>query len=252
MIVVRLMGGLGNQLFQWAYGKHLSLTGNRNLYMDLSFLNSYIPGVTKRSYSLNKFPNFSEKLTDEIVGNSRPFDVVADVTDLDALNPEKNYILIDHFQKERFFKGSEAVIRHTLSPPADLAERFGITTNSVSMHIRRTDYVTSNGFHPVQDLEYYTQALCELEAYDKLFVFSDDPSWCRENLPFENMTVVTGNDEVVDLWLMSLCRDNIIANSSFSWWGAWLNSNTGKKVVYPKKWYGGHEADIACSEWIAI
>ena len=252
MIVVRLMGGLGNQLFQWAYAKSISEAYGQEMFVDLSFLSADIPGVTKRSYSLCKFPGFSEREFASQYNDGRPFAQLTDQMPLSKFDDKVNYFVNGYFPNERFFSESADTVRSALVAPEGLAERFGVTENSVSLHVRRTDYLASNGFHPVQEIDYYLKALSEVGFYDKLFVFSDDPAWCRENLNFENMTVVTGNDEVVDLWLMSLCRDNIIANSSFSWWGAWLNSDPSKKVIYPKRWYGNQEADIACSGWIGM
>ena len=86
--------------------------------------------------------------------------------------------------------------------------------------------------------EYYKNALDIIGGYENLYVFSDDINWCKTNLKFKNMVFVEGNDDVEDLWLMSLCDHNIIANSSFSWWGAWLNINPNKKVISPKRWFG--------------
>lgn len=252
MIVVRLMGGLGNQMFQWAYAKRLSEQNGERLYLDLSFLNSEIPGVTKRKYSLGKFPGFSEAEMTRAVVDGRQFVTITDDNAGFVYDEKLNYFLNGYFQNERHFLDSAASIRSAFARPDGLMERFGVTENSVSLHVRRTDYLSSNGFHPVQDVDYYTTALAEVGMYDKLFVFSDDPEWCVQNLPFENMVLVEGNDDVVDMWLMSLCRDNIIANSSFSWWGAWLNENRSKKVVYPKNWFNGQEADIACHSWIGL
>ena len=124
------------------------------------------------------------------------------------------------------------------------------------MHIRRTDYTTSNGYHPVQTVEYYKKALEIIGEYDKLFIFSDDIEWCRNNLKFDNMIFIEGNTDIEDLYLISLCKHNIIANSSFSWWGAWLNKNPNKKVIAPSKWFGDmanlNESDIVPEGWIRI
>ena len=94
-----------------------------------------------------------------------------------------------------------------------------IDNNTTSVHIRRTDYINSNGYHPVQTLDYDKNAIDEIGDYDYLFVFSDDIDWCRNNLKFKNMIFMTGFSDIEDLYLMSMCRNNIIANSSFSWWG---------------------------------
>ena len=92
--------------------------------------------------------------------------------------------------------------------------------------------------------------------YKNIVVFSDDIPWCKENLIFDNIIFIEGNKDYEDLWLMSLCEHNIIANSSFSWWGAWLNENKNKKVVSPLNWFGQqsntNQSDIVPESWIKI
>jgi hypothetical protein len=109
--------------------------------------------------------------------------------------------------------------------------------DTISLHIRRGDYV-SNPNHPVQDIEYYRQALNVLPDLP-VIVFSDDPEWCNEQEFFssERFAISEGNTTDADMCLMSLCQYHIIANSSFSWWGAWLAQS--KHVIAPKNWFGG-------------
>ena len=131
-----------------------------------------------------------------------------------------------------------------------------INGKSISLHVRRTDYVTSNGFHPVQTVEYYNKAIETIGSYDQILVFSDDINWCKENLNYDNVLFVENQDNLEDMWLMSLCDHNIIANSSFSWWGAWLNQNKDKIVIAPKNWFGSqsnlNDLDIIPNNWVKI
>ena len=124
------------------------------------------------------------------------------------------------------------------------------------MHIRRTDYVTSNGYHPVQSLDYYQNAIDLIGDYDNLYIFSDDINWCKDNLKFKNMIFRYGNSDIEDLFLMSMCANNIIANSTFSWWAAWLNERPDKRVISPSKWLGEqtnlNTNDIIPLDWIKI
>src|SRR5690606_26072631 len=121
------------------------------------------------------------------------------------------------------------------------------TTTSVSLHVRRGDYVqlqSAHNFHGVLPLTYYKRAILllkeKLERFT-IFVFSDDLDWVRSNLQAETPVVYvdyrSDDKTATDLALMSLCKHNIIANSSFSWWGAWLNRNPGKQVIAPKPWF---------------
>jgi hypothetical protein len=115
--------------------------------------------------------------------------------------------------------------------------------------------VDRQNFHPLQTLSYYEKSV-SIIGEDKLYViFSDDINWCKENLNFiKNKIFVTDNLDYQDMYLMSMCKNNIIANSSFSWWGAWLNKNTNKKVVYPYIWFnfGPDASQIGCENWIKI
>jgi hypothetical protein len=108
----------------------------------------------------------------------------------------------------------------------------------------------------VQSIKYYQDAIDCIGDYDNLFVFSDDVKWCSNNLKFNNMVFMDGFDDIEDLFIMSTCKHNIIANSSFSWWGAWLNNNPDKKVVAPANWFGQqanlNKSDIIPEKWIKI
>ena len=260
MIISKLQGGLGNQIFQWAFGRHLSNLNNIPLYLDSDFYKSDILGVTKRDFSLNKFPYLNYKLTDVLEKNGKQFLRFFEQPVFEKLeyNISYNYYLDGYFQSEKYFMESSNLIREELKPNNEFLQKINHLLNkkTVSLHIRRTDYLNSNGYHPVQPIEYYQKALDIIGNYDNLLVFSDDINWCKNNLYFDNMIFIDGNDDVEDLWLMSLCKNNIIANSSFSWWGAWLNNNPDKKVIAPNNWFGSqtnlNTTGIIPNSWIKI
>ena len=104
--------------------------------------------------------------------------------------------------------------------------------------MRRGDYLNYPHIHPVCDVSYYQKGLENIKDIQNILVFSDDISWCKNNLNFPYPTHYIEETDVTELWLMSLCKHNIIANSTFSWWGAWLNNNKDKVVVGPTKWFG--------------
>jgi hypothetical protein len=139
-----------------------------------------------------------------------------------------------------------------------LLQKYGDILNleTCSLHVRRGNYVERQQYHPLQTVEYYTKSIETIGKDKHYLIFSDDIQWCKENLSFiENKTFVEGNKDYEDLYLMSFCKDNIIANSSFSWWGAWLNKNNNKRVIYPSVWFGnnGQITDgIGCVNWIRI
>ena len=129
--------------------------------------------------------------------------------------------------------------------------------NTVSLHIRRGDYVNLSDHHLLLDISYYKNAVNMFKNIEKVVVFSDDIEWCKENLDIKNTEFIENETDIVDLYLMSQCTHNIIANSSFSWWGAWLNKNDNKKVIAPKKWFGPkrndlNDKDIIPETWIRI
>jgi hypothetical protein len=256
LIIVRLMGGMGNQMFQWALAKRMSIINDTEVILDTSFLDANINGVTKRNYSLNKFTNIDALNIYNFKNNGLTTKIFTDpeIPKLPDYDNNYNLYLNGYFQSDIYFKDCDEHIRKDFKIPTNISDILRKITgeNSISMHIRRTDYLTSNGFHPVQNIKYYEDALSLLGDYEKILVFSDDIQWCRENLKFERIEFIEGNEDVVDIWLMSLCRDNIIANSSFSWWGAWLNNNPNKKVIAPSNWFASQQTYIIPNNWIKI
>ena len=110
--------------------------------------------------------------------------------------------------------------------------------NPIALHVRRGDYVKNSANHPPCSLEYYQKGLEQFDSDRNVIVFSDDPEWCNENFTDDRFLISENTDNRVDLCLMSLCNDFIIANSTFSWWGAWLSTNKNKKVIAPIQWFG--------------
>jgi len=256
MIISKLMGGLGNQLFQWAYAKSLSIDHNVEFFLDLSFYN-FQTNVTKRYYELKKFPNISAPILNRNVNN---LSHIRDDFHFKKLNYDNNksYYLDGYWQSEKYFLNNKDIIKKELQPSEKFYEKISNINlkNSISLHVRRGDYLNVQHTHPIQTLEYYTKAIENIGSYDNLYVFSDDIVWCKSNLKFGNINFIEGLDNIEDLWFMSLCTNNIIANSSFSWWGAWLNNNPEKKVIAPKNWFGQYaninSSDIVPETWILL
>jgi hypothetical protein len=258
MIITKIQGGLGNQMFQYAYGKHLATKYNKKLYCDINFYEYQ----SLRNFSLQDFHDIDlDTSIDKIKVNSPIYKIDDDFKYKEIPAPNNCvYYLDGYWQSEKYFKDSESVIRKQFKPNKNLFEKIletpGLDTKTVSIHIRRTDYVTSNGYHPVQSLDYYQNAIDLIGDYDTLYIFSDDINWCKENLKFKNMIFREGNSDIEDLFVMSMCVNNIIANSSFSWWGAWLNNNPDKKIIAPTKWFGEkvnlNDKDIIPNNWIRL
>lgn len=162
-----------------------------------------------------------------------------------------------YFQSEKYF--DEYVARELFSIPDSVREnillRYPDISKSISLHIRRGDYVNLSDKHPPCSLEYYQKAIA-LFPKKHFLVFSDDREWCKENLKGFNWSFGIGSNDEEELYMMSLCRGHIIANSSFSWWGAYLNPSKRKKVVAPKNWFGPNlplnTSDLLPPSWIQI
>jgi hypothetical protein len=168
-----------------------------------------------------------------------------------------NVCLWGFFQTEKYFKHIEKQIRKDFTfrddikdECDDLIKQF---TNPIALHIRRGDFIWNNKNHPPLSLDYYKSALEFFDSDREVIIFSDDTEWCKEQELFtdDRFAVAEGGDQYYDMCLMTMCDDFIIANSTFSWWGAWLG-NRGK-VIAPKKWFGetlGHDTkDLYCKGW---
>jgi hypothetical protein len=255
VIKIKLMGGLGNQLFQWACVRNLQkLYGHKIIYED-------IIAVTKRNADIYRFPKIKlekfeyiksvincEKqmvLYDQFDYNG--FFKKIDFSDLDIL-----YYLDGYWQGEKYFTDCVDEIREELQP----INKPEIPESSLSIHVRRTDYVGLQNYHPLQPVSYYESAIDLLNHTGNIYVFSDDIQWCKENFKFDNMHFIHNEDPLIDLWTMSSCEKNIIANSTFSWWAAWLNNSPNKKVICPKNWFGVSapysDRDILDNDWIKL
>lgn len=178
--------------------------------------------------------------------------------------------LAGYWQSEKYFQDVEQEIRHCFRFREPLGEKniewkkLISETTSVSIHIRRGDYVSNaatNSVHGTCSLDYYCAAIGEIASrFDTpvFFVFSDDIHWVIDSLdishPVYYVSNNVGKDSYIDMQLMSLCQNNIIANSSFSWWGAWLNDNHNKVVIAPKAWFAGKEKprDLYPENWLVL
>lgn len=272
MIVTRLRGGLGNQLFQYAAGRRLAWHRGTDLQLDLGVLER----SENRHYALHGFEITARRASSHTVKRCcspplpvrlvrRLFGRAPGVVREEKAGFEPGILrlpngtcLDGYWQSERYFADAEEVVRRDLrfrEPPSgrnrELATEIS-ACESVSLHVRRGDYVTNpvaNRMHGICDLEYYHRSVEHIRGgteSPRYYVFSDDPMWVRRNLALDApTTIVTHNGPkrpYEDLRLMSLCRHHVIANSSFSWWGAWLAEGDGTKagegrmVIAPQRW----------------
>lgn len=258
VVSVRLMGGLGNMLFQIATGYATSIRDGKSFICSTNDMS--IPHKPYTEYVNNIFRKvlFSNLTVQHNIG-----EVGFHYSEIPKIVDEG--ILVGFFQSEKYFKNYRNDILKLFEIDINtrnfLTEKYGElinNNNTCSIHVRRGDYLGLPEFHPVQDIEYYVNAVNEVGVDKHYLIFSDDIIWCENNFNFiKNKTIVKNNLDYQDLYLMSLCKDNIIANSSFSWWGAWLNDNKDKKVIIPNKWFGEKYSnyntnDLYCENWIKI
>lgn len=263
MIISKIIGGLGNQMFQWAFGRSLALEKNTYMHIDIDGYNNQI-GLTPRRFELELFNNLKYQTcnkknlpSDQYWAILRDgFNYLNAISQIESLSC--NIYLDGYWQSEYYFQKHKDVVYSDFSPSFEeiIKCKTLIEPDSVSIHVRRTDYVTSNGYHPIQPISYFSYAIDAIGDYNKLYVFSDEIDWCKTNLKFKNMVFMEGRSGIEDMRLMSFCKHNVIANSSFSWWAAWLNQNPYKKIVAPKNWFGAqanlNASDIVPAEWITI
>jgi hypothetical protein len=295
VVVTRLIGGLGNQMFQYAAGRALALRHGVELKLDASLFSAY----PKRSYELGCFPirgalataaelehfgpqrsriephwiararrlvRINSKPLTSPVYRERYFHFDARVRDLIP-----TVYLEGYWQSEKYFADFAVSLREEFTPVtpmepenAAIAARID-AVNAVSVHIRRGDYVNEpeiNRYHGVCSADYYQKAVAYMAGRARdihLFVFSDDQDWVYGNLHFAlPTTLVKANPPergFRDMQLMARCRHHIVANSSFSWWGAWLNSSRGKIVVAPRRWFAGSAndtRDLLPEDWVRV
>lgn len=294
MKIIVAFGGLGNVMFYYALANvyrqkgiksfvfvsktnlehnnynvkdifpHISMWGNLNIVQKSYY--SLLQHVRNIRYKKYKFPHkylffpFSGLYYDQ-----EPVKYIPSI--FEHLN--ENQYLIGHFQSYKFFEEyREAILNELQFSTNKISEKTMLFAsemqryNSVSVHVRRGDYL--NGYYyetlgKICDIAYYQRAISAIKekvVNPHFYIFSDDPDYVTKNLNIENATFVNfnrGNDSWQDMYLMSQCKHNIIANSTFSWWGAWLNNNPQKIVIAPNRWFTNMDNDeIVLPEWIRL
>lgn len=244
-------GRLGNQLFQYAAAKAAAIK-TRSLFA--------IPSENHKLFEYFKLncKKYSLKQNGDVLSKLKLYNETVFNYDKRYESITDNTNLFGYFQSEKYFLSIEDEIRKDFTFKDEIVDNSKKFLNSlddkrrfISMHIRRTDYVGLQNFHPLCSLDYYTDAM-KYFGESNFLIFSDDIEWCRKNFIGKQYFFSEGNKEIDDLCIMSMCDGNIIANSSYSWWGAWLNKNNN--VVAPKKWFGNaytnkNTEDLYCRNW---
>lgn len=303
------MGGLGNQMFQYALGRNIALIKNTTLKLDITWFNHFNETTTPRYYNLPKFnivenlasdKEIKKKIKYRIKMGRRHFlhnHLIANKLiyikekrfnfDKNILNTSDDVYLTGYWQSEKYFSSQDKqlfnkkkikdIIRKEFTLKNKLSNHYkkhiqkikAVGKNSVSIHIRRGDYTLDTiknnvGLCPIN---YYNKALKKISQSIQnpvFFIFTDDVNWAKNNLKlkypmnfvsYDKINNGHKNKDYEELILMSKCKHNIIANSSFSWWGAWLNNNSNKIVIAPKRWFRNkslNTKDLIPNTWIKI
>jgi hypothetical protein len=282
MITVQIKGGLGNQLFQYAAGKALALQHNTKLALDLS-------GINRKDDTIRLF-DLDQLHVNYEAGNPQPNrGLIRKILDRVGPAPSRRVYKESHFhfdphffragpdvylkgywQSEKYFKNIEPVIRKEFTVRDEYIQHLKAQAdrmkaeNSVFIHIRRSDYLKKEvqDYHGAMDAGYYNRAIAyisEKVSPVKVYFFSDDIEWVKQHItidyPYEVVTGKITKTAIEDFYLMTQCKHAIIANSSFSWWAAWLNNHPSKIVVAPKQWFINSQLntkDIIPATWTSI
>jgi len=292
MIISHIIGGIGNQMFQYAVGKACAEARRVELKLDIADFSRY---HIHQGFELERVflgqANYANKAEVSQMLGWRSTSLARRVVRRSGLTwlrgnklvaePHFGYwpgisgvgdnsYLTGNWQSEKYFKAIELSLRQdfTFRAPVQgenetLIEEMQDSC-AISLHIRRGDYVSNkraNAMHGLSSMAYYQRAIDHVAANVEnphFYIFSDDMSWVNANfkLPFPHRFVThnSGTESYNDMRLMSSCRHHIIANSSFSWWGAWLNDRHGKIVVAPRHWFasGMDVSDLFCSGWVIL
>jgi hypothetical protein len=281
LIIVQLKGGLGNQMFQYAAGRALSIRTGAPLLLDMG---SYEPRQAGM-YALDGLQIQAEPAAPEQLKAFQPGIFGKALNRLLPL-PLRRIYKEPHFQYDarfgqarpplymkgywqswKYFDAVKTQIREDFRfrqqfSPAILAKAAELeATESVAMHFRRGDYTQNVAvqYHGICGPDYYERAVEQLPAAVRYYIFTNDPDWVRENLPPGiSANILSGSlshNQYEDLFLMSRCRHQVIANSSYSWWAAWLNDYAGKKVIAPRRWFNEarlNTDDLIPSNWLTV
>jgi hypothetical protein len=264
MIYCNVKGGLGNILFQLATGISFAIEKNTDFSVsNYEWHIHYLNVEKERNPALNHadeyafyFKNLIKKKSPEnLTVLNYPFTYYEDSS------LSTNCVIDGYFQSEKYFIKNRDRILSQFKLPLKLRLMsyfkypFFLKGNLTSIHVRRGEYLISP-IHYNQSMDYYDAAIKKMDAItEKFIVFSDDIAWCKETFIGEKFVFIENEKDYIELFLMSRCTNNIICNSSFSWWGAWMNAHKNRKIIAPKNWFKTNEissVDIIPESWITI
>jgi len=235
-----LFGGLGNQLFEIAHAFAQGWTGGVTPILNLDALyeshhhthkDDHLGNIFKKLPTINKIDDAK---------------IMTEISHVEIMNPTwDNHIgFSGHFQSSKHFLGHDEKIRQLFLPDEkdikEIKKKYpGIDKpGTIAVHVRRGDYLMLSSILPTLDKKYYNLAIDSIGDYEHIYVFSDDADWPSKHILRKRMSFVEGNADYFDMWAMSLCNHTVISNSTFSWWGSFLNTHSDKQIYAPSLWFG--------------
>jgi len=245
-IIPSIAGRLGNNLFMIANAYNKAINYNKQLVVCKS--------------QVHQIDNYFDNIF-------RDIDYIETFEDNKNYNPDipsndKHSIYVGYFQSENHFKNNADKIKSIFNPPESFIEKIKseipiIFEKSIcSINVRKGDYLSYPNYHPTVSKEYIQYCIDKTKQSEYYLIVSDDIPWCKENIKIDNCLFLEGYKTYEQLWIMSLCKNFIISNSSFSWWGAYLSKEKNKKVLAPQTWFGPEGPssweDMYCEGWDII
>lgn len=276
---VRISGGLGNQLFQYAAGRALSVRTGAALVLDTSFYTKRrhrsleltefpISGTVQSHRPTSRFMNFFGRLLGRSAAVSQQYTEKQFHYDPQFTQLKPPILLEGYFQSWRYFESCTDLIRRELMVPVPQDSQYlemGALLRdrqAISLHVRRGDYVSSakaREIYATCSMDYYRRAMEMIPGREPVIVFSDDPDWARDHLPKVRSLIFSpggaAGSALGDLWLMTQAWHHIIANSTFSWWGAWLSDESRGLTIAPDQWFNDksvRDTDLFPKHWKRI
>ena len=269
MIRVTVKGGLGNQMFQYAFARSLAISMSTEVVVDTGWINTRRRRIVRREYGLDHLSvnvSHAEVAGAVRVAEPKMFRYAPELVESIVSGEASDVWLIDgYWQSYKYFEKHADVIAQEFTPKLPLPGCVGDIvsdikeSNSVLIHVRRADYV-ENPWHPCYGADHIDKCVALIaERVDnpRLFIFSDDIEWCRQNLSFPNSRFVDVLHDAPhhNMYMMSLCDHFVISASTFSWWSAWLGTYPNKIVIYPKVWFLDQSvdtSDLIPPSWISV
>lgn len=276
MIIVRLWGGLGNQLFQYSFGQYIERKRNEKVFYDVSSFGTsdqlrmleicfLIPDLLLKNVRFVRYTGIRNRLLRALFQCTNTY-LSENTFNISSLEGTRGTVFLQgYWQKEMYaeFFPKQRVLNAWKTPSILQGIENAILSadTSISLHIRRGDYFSPKniGIYGVCTEEYYRRAIARVESIiegnKRFFVFSDDILWVKNHISLPESTVFVHNYEISQfsyVYLMSLCKVNIISNSTFSWWGAYLNQHKKQLVIAPSRWTFTSNKTIALDDWVKI